>query len=88
MKRALSLLTGAAFAALPTVALADAITGGGAKSTTNWSAIGMFVLFVLVTLFLPKGILGLIDQLKRKTRPSEPKNDFAEEGAGANASQG
>ena len=50
MKRALSLLTGAAFAALPTVALADAITGGGAKSTTNWSAIGMFVLFVLVTL--------------------------------------
>ena len=46
------------------------------------------LLFVLVTLFLPKGILGLIDQLKRKTRPSEPKNDFAEEGAGANASQG
>ncbi len=50
MKRALSLLTGAAFAALPTVALADAITGGGAKSSTNWPAIGMFVLFVLVTL--------------------------------------
>ncbi len=45
------------------------------------------LLFVLVTLFLPKGILGLIDQMKRKARP-EPKNDFAEEGAGANAVQG
>jgi cation/acetate symporter len=50
MKRAITLLTGAGLAALPTVALADAITGGGAKSSTNWPAIGMFVAFVLITL--------------------------------------
>ena len=50
MNRILSLLTGAAFAALPTVAFADAITGNVAKSSTNWHAIGMFVLFVLITL--------------------------------------
>jgi cation/acetate symporter len=50
MKRAISLFTGAILAALPTVALADAITGNVAKSTTNWHAIGMFVLFVGITL--------------------------------------
>ncbi len=50
MKRALSLTAGAALGAVPTVALADAITGNVAKSATNWHAIGMFIFFVLITL--------------------------------------
>ncbi|HMN72905.1 MAG TPA: urea ABC transporter permease subunit UrtC, partial [Rhodoblastus sp.] len=47
------------------------------------------LLFVLVTLFLPKGVLGLMDNLKRKS--AAPANgDVAEDGAqpAAKASQG
>jgi urea transport system permease protein len=39
------------------------------------------LLFVLVTLFLPKGILGLIDQMKRKQAPAPVDGGVAESGA-------
>jgi len=39
------------------------------------------LLFVLVTLFLPKGILGLIDQLKRKRPAAATSPDVAGNGA-------
>ena len=39
----LSYLSAALLAALPTVALADAIGGAVQKQETNWAAIGMFV---------------------------------------------
>ena len=39
------------------------------------------LLFVLVTLFLPKGVLGLIDNLKRKQRRAPANGDVAENGA-------
>ena len=42
------------------------------------------LLFVLVTLFLPKGVLGLIDNLKRKQAPP----DIAENGAAAAKASG
>ena len=46
----LSYLSAALLAALPTVALADAIGGAVQKQATNWAAIGMFVAFVVLTL--------------------------------------
>src|SRR5205823_2289998 len=33
---------------------ADAIQGGGMAASTNWSAIGIFLAFVLLTLFITK----------------------------------
>ncbi len=43
------------------------------------------LLFVLVTLFLPKGILGLIDQLKRKRPAAATSPDVAGNGAQSTA---
>ena len=43
------------------------------------------LLFVLVTLFLPKGILGLIDQLKRKRPTAATSPDVAGNGAQSTA---
>jgi cation/acetate symporter len=37
-------------AGIPTIALAAGAIDGGSKQATNWSAIGMFVGFVLLTL--------------------------------------
>ncbi len=51
MSRLKTLLTAAALAALPTVALAAGPdTGQLAKQATNWTAIAMFVAFVVLTL--------------------------------------
>src|ERR671932_263316 len=48
--------TGAALAlGLPRFAsAAEAIQGGGMAASTNWSAIGIFLAFVLLTLFITK----------------------------------
>jgi cation/acetate symporter len=51
MSRLKTLLTAAAFAAIPTLALAAGPDAGQlAKQATNWTAIGMFVAFVVLTL--------------------------------------
>ncbi|MFO1135307.1 MAG: cation acetate symporter [Rhodoblastus sp.] len=50
MKRQLLSLSAAVSLALATPALADAVSGNVAKQTTNWSAIGMFGAFVVLTL--------------------------------------
>ncbi len=39
---------------VPSLALADALTGHTVKQPTNWVAIGMFVVFVLITLAITK----------------------------------
>ncbi|NLH82545.1 MAG: cation acetate symporter [Phyllobacteriaceae bacterium] len=44
------LATAAVAAAAPTVALADAVSGQLQQQPTNWTAIGMFVAFVVMTL--------------------------------------
>ncbi|MBB4197519.1 cation acetate symporter [Rhodoblastus sphagnicola] len=43
-------VTGAALVALASPAFADAIAGGGEKQATNWTAIGMFAVFIVFTL--------------------------------------
>ncbi|MFV0299792.1 MAG: cation acetate symporter [Paracoccus sp. (in: a-proteobacteria)] len=44
----------AATLAMPAMAMADAIQGGGEKQPTNWTAIVMFAAFVIMTLFITK----------------------------------
>ena len=59
----------------------------GRKSVTTMNRLPSFwlyalgSLFILVTLFLPRGILGLIDQMKRKQAPTPLGDDIAEGGA-------
>ncbi len=50
MTRIKTLVSGAALAALASPAFADAIAGGAQKQATNWSAIIMFGIFVVLTL--------------------------------------
>jgi cation/acetate symporter len=49
MRRIRGLIAAAFLATAPALAYAEAIEGGP-KQTTNWSAISMFVAFVLLTL--------------------------------------
>jgi cation/acetate symporter len=50
MRRLNTWLLGATVAAAPAMAFAAGAVEGGTKQATNWSAIGMFILFVFLTL--------------------------------------
>ena len=50
MSRLKTLLAAAAFAAVPNLAMADAVSGQLQQQATNWTAIAMFVAFVVFTL--------------------------------------
>ncbi|MDE2395347.1 MAG: cation acetate symporter, partial [Burkholderiales bacterium] len=54
LKNARPLLALAFFASASTLALAAEDLGQAHKQATNWTAIGMFALFVLMTLFITK----------------------------------
>src|SRR5215468_9300446 len=54
MRRFFWLSTVVVSTSIPTLALAAGAVEGGAKQATNWSAIGMFVGFVLATLYITK----------------------------------
>ena len=52
-------------------------SSGAGKSwlTANFPEIWLFVLgatFILVTIFLPRGVLGLIEDLTRRRKPAPP----------------
>jgi urea transport system permease protein len=61
-------------------AILGAFLVNGAKSwlTSNFPELWLFVLgglFIAVTIFLPRGVIGLFDALKRRRRPAAPTTE-------------
>ena len=51
------------------------VAAGKSWLTANFPEIWLFVLgatFILVTIFLPRGVLGLIEDLTRRRKPAPP----------------